>query len=69
MVYKSYNQKKKEDGKKETWQERMQRLEYLRKKQGEDIDVIKSDFEIDFHLDETKAMSLNGEIDKKIYNV
>ena len=54
---------------KETWQERNQRLDVLRKKQGEDMDEIKSAFELDFHLDESKAMDLGGEIDKNIYNV
>ena len=47
----------------------MKRLEELRKKQGEDIEAIKSEFELDFHLDVEKAMKLNGQIDKKIYNV
>ena len=47
----------------------MGRLEELRKKQGTDIDAIKSEFELDFHLDEGRAMKLNGKIDKKIYNV
>ena len=47
----------------------MVRLEELRKKQGSDIDALKSEFEIDFHLDEKKAIDLNGVVDKKIYNV
>ena len=47
----------------------MKRLEELRERQGSDIDAIKSEFELDFHLDERKAMELNGTIDKKIYNV
>ena len=47
----------------------MARLEELRKKQGTDIDALKSEFELDFHLDEEKAMKLNGAIDKNIYNV
>ena len=38
----------------------MARLEELRKKQGPDIDALKSEFELDFHLDEKKAMELNG---------
>ena len=47
----------------------MKRLEELRRKQGSDIDALKSEFELDFHLDEKRAMELNGKIDKKIYNV
>ena len=38
----------------------MARLEQLRRKQGSDIDALKSEFELDFHLDEQKAMELNG---------
>lgn len=34
-----------------------------------DIDAIKEEFELDFHIDEQKALKLNGLIDKKIYNV
>ena len=70
MIYKPAHQKTDETtGKKETWQARMARLEELRKKQGPDIDALKSEFELDFHLDEKKAMDLNGQIDKTIYNV
>ena len=47
----------------------MKRLEELRRKQGPDIDVIKNEFEVEFHVDEEKAMEINGVIDKKIYNV
>ena len=47
----------------------MKRLEDLRKKQGSDIDHIKNEFELDFHINEDAAMQLNGTIDKEIYNV
>ena len=47
----------------------MERLDDLRKKQGEDIEVIKQEFELDFHIDEAKALEINGVIDKQIYNV
>lgn len=69
MFYKPSHQEKNQDGEKEGWQKRMARLEELRKKQGSDIDALKSEFELDFHLDEEKAMKLNGAIDKNIYNV
>ena len=69
MFYKPEHERKDEEGRKQTWQERMKRLEELRRRQGPDIDALKSEFEIDFHLDEAKAMELNGTIDKNIYNV
>ena len=69
MFYKASHQKKNEAGERETWQERKQRLEELRRKQGEDIDALKNQFELDFHLDEKKALEINGKIDKNIYNV
>ena len=50
-------------------QQRELRLEELRRKQGYDIDAIKDEFEVDFHIDEAKAYQLNGQIDKHIYNV
>lgn len=31
--------------------------------------MIKNAFDLDFHIDEEKALSLNGSIDKQIYNV
>ena len=52
-----------------TKDQRELRLQELRRLQGYDIDTIKSEFEIDFHIDEAKAIKLNGQIDKKIYNV
>lgn len=52
-----------------TREQRMQRLEDLRVIQGRDIDAIKDEFEIDFHIDEMKAIKLNGRVDKVIYNV
>ena len=44
----------------ESKEDQMARLEQLRRKQGSDIDALKSEFELDFHLDEQKAMELNG---------
>ena len=49
--------------------QRQARLEELRRQQGCDIDATKDDFVLDFHIDEVKAMALNGSIDKQIYNV
>ena len=37
-------------------EQRERRLQELRTLQGYDIDAIKSEFEIDFHIDENKAM-------------
>lgn len=48
---------------------RQARLEELRRKQGYDIDYTKEQFEYDFHMDEEKALKLNGGIDRDIYNV
>ncbi len=52
-----------------TKESRLKRLEELRRKQGYDIDAIKADFEVDFHIDEAKAIELNGTVDTTIYNV
>ena len=49
MIYKP---SKDPSGKEETWQQRRKRLEDLRDKQGHDIDHIKNEFELDFHIDE-----------------
>ena len=69
MVYKDNHKQKKADGTQEVWQDRRARLEALRRKQGSDIDVVKNEFDLDIHLDEAAAMDLNGQIDRKIYNV
>jgi len=52
-----------------TKEQREQRLDELRKKQGIDMYHIKEEFEYDFHLDENAAIRLNGGVDKTIYNV
>ena len=53
-----------------THEQRQARLEELRKMQGCDIDALKEEFELDFHIDEEKAFKLGGSvIDKQIYNV
>jgi hypothetical protein len=37
-------------------EQRKERLEYLRRKQGNSLETFKSEFETDFHLDEAKAI-------------
>ena len=61
MVFKP---SKDQSGQEETWRERLKRLEALRQKQGDDIEHIKNQFELDFHLNEAKALEINGVIDK-----
>ncbi|CDW84510.1 UNKNOWN [Stylonychia lemnae] len=52
------------------FEQRQERLEELRKKQGVDIDIFKDEFNLDFHIDAEKAQEYgNFQLDKKIYNV
>lgn len=53
-----------------TEDQRLVRLEELRKKQGLDLDSFKDEFELDFHIDIQKAKEFgNFDLDKGIYNV
>ena len=53
-----------------TEEQRVSRLEELRKKQGIDLISYKDEFEFDFHIDEEEARRVgNAQIDKNIYNV
>ena len=53
-----------------TEEQRLERLDELRKKQGLDLFSFKDEFEFDFHIDEEEARKMgNIFIDKNIYNV
>ena len=53
-----------------TEEQRVERLEDLRKKQGIDLQSFKDEFELDFHIDEEEAHRVGNKlIDKNIYFV
>jgi len=45
-----------------TYEQRQARLEELKRIQGCDIDALKEEFELDFHIDEGKAFKLGGNV-------
>ena len=44
-------------------------MEELRQRQGSLIETIKQEVTTQYHIDEKKAMELNGGIDTNVYNV
>ena len=53
----------------ETKKKNIKRLEELRKKQGNDAEYYKDELMQRLHIDDKKAMELNGGIDTNVYNV